>query len=123
MQTIKTLGCEHYCREKKVMIYTPKLKSQHNDTMNYDYETIKTELRNKGYSMSMIADALGCTPVNVHQVCQGKNNSYRVAKAVATVLEQPVEVVFPRTAGYQEKPTFTTTRQQRIEALAQRLAS
>lgn len=91
--------------------------------MNYDYETIKIELMKKGYSMSMIADVLNCTPVNVHQVCKGINNSYRVAKAVATVLEQPVEVVFPRTAGYQQKPTFTTTRQQRVEALAQRLAS
>jgi Ner family transcriptional regulator len=91
--------------------------------MNYDYETIKIELLKKGYSMSMIAAVLKCTPVNVHQVCKGVTSSYRVAKAVATVLEKPVEVVFPQTAGYQETPTFTTTRQQRIEALAQRLAS
>lgn len=90
--------------------------------MNYDYETIKIELRKKGYSMSMIAEVLKCSPVNIHQVCKGTNNSYRVAKAVATVLEQPVEAVFPYTAGYQQVPTFNTTRQQRIDALAQRLA-
>lgn len=86
-----------------------------------DYETIKTELRNKGYSMSMIADALGCTPVNVHQVCQGKNNSYRVAKAVATTLELTVNDVFP--TSYQDVQNFPTSRAERIEALKQRLAS
>jgi Ner family transcriptional regulator len=86
-----------------------------------DYETIKTELRNKGYSMSMIADALGCTPVNVHQVCQGKNNSYRVAKAVAAVLELAVNDVFP--TSYQDVQFFPTSRQERVEALQQRLAS
>ncbi|MFQ3191532.1 MAG: lambda repressor-like predicted transcriptional regulator [Paraglaciecola sp.] len=86
-----------------------------------DYETIKTELRNKGYSMSMIADALGCTPVNVHQVCKGTNNSYRVAKAVATTLELAVNDVFP--TSYQDVQNFPTSRQQRIDDLKQRLAS
>jgi Ner family transcriptional regulator len=85
-----------------------------------DYETIKTQLRNKGYSMSMIAEALGCTPVNVHQVCKGQNNSYRVAKAVAAVLELAVNDVFP--TSYRDIQNFPTSRQQRVEALQQRLA-
>jgi lambda repressor-like predicted transcriptional regulator len=86
-----------------------------------DYETIKTQLRNKGYSMSMIADALGCSPVNVQQVCKGQNNSYRVAKAVAAVLELEVNAVFP--TSYQDVQDFPTSRQERVEALQQRLAS
>jgi lambda repressor-like predicted transcriptional regulator len=86
-----------------------------------DYETIKIELRKKGFSMSMIAAALGCTPVNVHQVCKGQNNSYRVAKAVAAVLELAVNDVFP--TSYQYVQNFSTSRQERVEALKQRLAS
>ena len=88
-----------------------------------DYETIKTELRNKGYSMSMIATALGCTPVNVHQVCQGANKSYRVAKAVSVVLEKPIEEIFPDTVSYHDVHSFANSRQERIDALVQRLAS
>jgi hypothetical protein len=88
-----------------------------------DYETIKTQLRKKGYSMSMIADALDCTPVNVHQVCKGSNNSYRVANAVATVLDKEIKDVFPDVESYQQAEAFSTTREQRIEALQQRLAS
>lgn len=88
-----------------------------------EYETIKTELRKKGYSMSMIADALECTPVNVHQVCKGTNNSYRVAKAVTTVLDLSIEEVFPGVSSYQGVQTFTSSRQQRVEELQQRLAS
>jgi len=86
-----------------------------------DYETIKIELRKKGYSMSMIAAALKCTPVNVHQVCKGTNNSYRVANAVATVLELEVNDVFP--TAYQDVQNFPSTRQERVAALQQRLAS
>ena len=88
-----------------------------------DYETIKTELRIKGYSMSMIADALGCTPVNVHQVCKGSNNSQRVANAVATALDLSIEQVFPDVPSYADPQHFSTSRQQRVEALQQRLAS
>jgi lambda repressor-like predicted transcriptional regulator len=85
-----------------------------------NYETIKTELRKKGFSMSMIAEALGCSPVNVHQVCKGQNNSYRVAKAVAAVLELKVNDVFP--TNYLDIQDFPTSREQRVEELKQRLA-
>lgn len=88
-----------------------------------NYETIKTELTNKGYSMSMIAAALDCSPVNVQQVCKGMNNSYRVAKAVSVVLEKPIEEIFPGNVSYHHVLTFTDSREERIQALAQRLAS
>jgi Ner family transcriptional regulator len=87
-----------------------------------NYETIKTELGNKGYSMSMIAAALKCTPVNVHQVCKRSNSSYRVANAVATALECQIIDVFPDVPSYQNVKVFNTSREERIEALQQRLA-
>jgi hypothetical protein len=88
-----------------------------------DYETIKTELRKKGYSLSMIADALNCSPVNIQQVCKRLNHSHRVANAVATVLELEIKDVFPDVPAYLDVKFFTTSRKERVEALQQRLAS
>ena len=85
-------------------------------------ETIKTELSKKGYSLAMIAAALDCTPVNVQQVVKRLNHSHRVANAIATVLELPIEKVFPDVPSYANPQHFATTRQQRIEELQQRLA-
>ncbi len=88
-----------------------------------DRETIKSELRKKGYSLSMIAAALNCSPVNVQQVVRRLNNSLRVAHAIATALELPIEEVFPDVPSYVDVKHFATSRQERIEALQQRLAS
>ena len=88
-----------------------------------DYETIKTELRKAGYSLSMIADALGCSPVNVQQVCKRDTKSQRVAKAVSTALDKPVSEVFPDIDIYQHAHYFNTSRQQRVDDLRERLAS
>ncbi len=88
-----------------------------------DRETIKFELKKKGYSLSMIADALGCSPVNVQQVLKRLNHSYRVANAVATVLELPISEVFPDVESYKDSQHFAITRKERVEALQQRLAS
>ncbi len=88
-----------------------------------DRETIKTELRKKGYSLSMIAAALNCSPVNVQQVVKRLNNSKRVAHAIATALELSIEEVFPDVPSYTQAHYFATSRQQRVEALQQRLAS
>jgi len=88
-----------------------------------DRETIKFELKKKGYSLSMIADALNCSPVNVQQVIKRLNHSHRVANAIATVLELPITEVFPDVPSYADVEYFATTRKERIEALQQRLAS
>ena len=58
-----------------------------------DRETIKSELRKKGYSLSMIAAALNCSPVNVQQVVKRLTNSLRVATAISAALELPIEKV------------------------------
>jgi hypothetical protein len=87
-----------------------------------DRETIKSELLIKGYSLSMIASALDCTPVNVQQVVRRLNHSHRVASAIATVLELPIEEVFPDVPSYADVQHFTNTRQERIDHLKQRLA-
>lgn len=88
-----------------------------------DRETIKFELKKKGYSLSMIADALGCSPVNVQQVLKRLNHSYRVANAVATVLDLPITEVFPDVPSYADAMHFATTRAERVAQLQQRLAS
>jgi lambda repressor-like predicted transcriptional regulator len=87
-----------------------------------DHETIKTELRKKGYSLSMIAVVLDCSPTNIQQVCKRLNFSHRVANAIATVLELEIKDVFPDVASYQDVQYFATSRQQRIDDLKQRLA-
>lgn len=87
-----------------------------------DYETIKTELSNKGYSMSMIATVLKCSPVNVHQVCKRSNRSYRVANAVAVALECEIADVFPDVESYKNVKVFDTSREERMADLEQRLA-
>lgn len=88
-----------------------------------DHETIKTELRKKGYSLSMIAVALDCSPTNIQQVCKRTNNSLRVANAIATALDLDIKEVFPDVPNYLEVNFLSTTRQQRIDQLKQRLAS
>lgn len=85
-----------------------------------DYETLKIELRKSGYSMSMIAEALNCTPNNVQQICCGAHTSFRVATAVAAALQRDINEVFPAT--YEHARTFDTSRQERIDVLKQRLA-
>tara|TARA_B110000211_G_scaffold54451_2_gene60381 strand:- start:1335 stop:1604 length:270 start_codon:yes stop_codon:yes gene_type:complete len=88
-----------------------------------DYETIKIELSNKGYSMSMIATALKCSPVNIHQVCKRANRSYRVANAIAVVLDKEIKDIFPDVESYHNVKVFDTSREERIADLQQRLAS
>jgi len=88
-----------------------------------EHETIKSELRKKGYSLAMIAAALDCSPTNIQQVCKRLNHSLRVANAIATALELPIKEVFPDIPSYADVQHFSTSRQQRIEALQQRLAS
>lgn len=87
-----------------------------------NYETIKTELRKAGYSLSMIADALGCSPVNVQQVCKRDTKSQRVANAVATALDKSLSEVFPDVETYQAPHYFANSRQQRVDDLRERLA-
>jgi len=87
-----------------------------------DNETMKSELRKKGYSMAMIASALHCSPGNVQQVVSRANHSHRVATAIALVLELPVEEAFPDVPAYKDVKHFTNSRQERIDALEQRLA-
>lgn len=88
-----------------------------------DHQTIKIELRKKGYSLAMIAAALNCSPVNVQQVCKRITSSQRVANAIATALDSTVADVFSDVPGYLIVQSFETSRQERIDNLKQRLAS
>ena len=88
-----------------------------------DHETIKSELRKKGYSLAMVADALECSPVNVQQVVKRLNHSHRVANAIAVVLDLEIKDVFPDVPSYLDVQYFANTRKERVLALQQRLAS
>lgn len=88
-----------------------------------DYETIKTELRKKGYTLAMIAAALNCSPTNVQQVCKRITQSFRVAKAIALALELTVIEIFNDVPSYNNVEHFSTSRKERIQSLQQRLAS
>lgn len=88
-----------------------------------DHETIKSELRKKGYTLAMIAEALNCSPTNIQQVSKRLNHSLRVATAIATALELPIKKVFSDVPSYLDVQHFSTSRKKRVEDLQQRLAS
>ena len=87
------------------------------------HEEIKKALRQKGYTLAMIADALGCSATNVQQVSKRITYSMNVAKAIATVLDKPLLEIFDDVPSYRAPSFSYKHRQQRVEALKQRLAS
>lgn len=56
---------------------------------------IYAELREKGVSARMIAEVLGVANQSVSDVIRNGRGSRRIAEAVSTVLEKPLEQVFP----------------------------
>lgn len=66
--------------------------------MNTDQ--IKRELANRGYDYSMLAAAIGKSPSLVSKVAGRKARSKEVALALAKVIEQPIEAVFPDIEAY-----------------------
>ena len=58
-------------------------------------EDILTNLKEKGYTPTMIAEALKVTPQSVYSVISSGNGSERIAKAIATALGQPFRTIFP----------------------------
>lgn len=67
---------------------------------------IYEKLREKQVSARMIAQVLGVTNQSVSDVIRNGRGSKRIAEAIATVLEKPLDAVFPHYApkqSYQEK--------------------
>ena len=58
-------------------------------------ETIKHQIYDKGYDLSMIAKVLGKSSSLVSKVLNGKARSLVVAQAIAKILEKDINQVFP----------------------------
>jgi orotate phosphoribosyltransferase-like protein len=67
---------------------------------------IKTEIfrrRPQGLTVASIGRSLNVSRQTVSLVIEGKGTSRRVAEAVAAAIELPLEVVFPKFAGCQDR--------------------
>ncbi len=56
---------------------------------------IQAALKKQGFTQSALAKALGVHPMSVSRVIHGKEVSDRVMRAVAKVVGEPVQYVFP----------------------------
>lgn len=81
-------------------------------------ERIRQLLGQHGYNLSRIAKLLDLAPSYVSLVIGRKRQNHRVAIAVATAIERPVDSVFPDVPLYHGP---IKTAKQRDEELAQRL--
>lgn len=68
-----------------------------------DASEIKASLSTRGYSLSLIADAMERSPSLISKVVCRKATSIDVAKAIAKVIGKPLEEVFPDVPGYQRR--------------------
>ncbi|WP_199525394.1 helix-turn-helix domain-containing protein [Pseudoalteromonas sp. bablab_jr011] len=83
-------------------------------------DEIKQALDEKGYSLSILAAALGLNLSHVSSVLYQHTTSYKVASAIAKIIELPVEQVFPGVPAYTKNKD---TRSKKIQALRELLAS
>jgi transcriptional regulator with XRE-family HTH domain len=83
-----------------------------------DVDRIREQLRSRGYNFTQIANVLKVTPNHVSAVARRVRQNHKVAIAIATALEKPVERVFPDVPMY-HGPVMT--QQQREEALSRQL--
>lgn len=83
-----------------------------------DGQRICTELKARGYNFTRIARVLAVSPNHVSAVARRIRLNHRVAIAIATALEVPVDLVFPDVPMY-HGPVMTD--EEREAALARKL--
>lgn len=87
-----------------------------------DKKQIKMELGQRGYDLSMLAEAINKSPSLVSKVLSRQARSKRVAEAVASILEKNIAEVFPDVPEYQHQiPAKTQERAARVEELRAKL--
>lgn len=69
-------------------------------------EHIKAELTKRGYTLTMVAEAIGKSPSLLSKVVSGKAVSYEVASKIATAIEKPLAQVFPGTYALKRQRDF-----------------
>ncbi|KZX01018.1 hypothetical protein JL49_08180 [Pseudoalteromonas luteoviolacea] len=61
---------------------------------------IKQAISNKGYTLSMIADAMSVKPSAISSVVNGTGRSKRIAQAISKIIDKPIESIFPNVSSY-----------------------
>lgn len=82
-------------------------------------EQIHAALHQRSVSASQVADALNVSPQSVSSVIRRGRGSRRIATAIATVLEQPLDHVFP---AYADADRQRRDRAATVRALSQKLS-
>lgn len=72
-------------------------------------EHIKAELTKRGYTLTMVAEAIGKSPSLISKVVSGKAVSYDAATAVAKAIDLPLSMVFPETYEQKNQRGFKKT--------------
>ncbi|KAF7787176.1 hypothetical protein PRUB_a4052 [Pseudoalteromonas rubra] len=84
-------------------------------------DQIKQALSKKGYSLSVMAEAIGVSLTAVSGVISRQTQSLRIAEAIAKVLGKPVGEVFSDCPHYVSPRKHR--RQDQVQAVQQLLAS
>ena len=59
---------------------------------------IRESLQKQNIKIAHLAAALNVTPAQIYNVIRGDTNSKRIHQAIAKLINQPVDVVFPKRA-------------------------
>ena len=85
-----------------------------------NYSEIHDELKENGLSWTIAAEAIGCSPSHLMNVCERRAGSRKVAIAVSALIHRSVETVFPDVPRYKNDPT--AERQIQLKKAKARLA-
>lgn len=87
-------------------------------------DDVKQAIKEQGYTLSMLAEALDVNLATVSSVILGHSRSRRIAESIAKLIGEPLEVVFPDVEAYAYSLFLTPEqRTERVTALKQLLAS
>ena len=67
-----------------------------------NYSAIRTALEGVGLNWTLAAEAIGCSPHHLMNVCARRAESQPAAKALAALIGKEVSDVFPDIPRYQE---------------------
>lgn len=67
-----------------------------------NYSEIHDELKENGLSWTIAAEAIGCSPSHLMNVCYRRAGSRKVAVAVSALIHKDVEEVFPDVPRYKK---------------------
>lgn len=85
---------------------------------------IKDAIAHEGYTLSMVAAALGVNLATVSGVVCGHSQSRRIAEAISIIIKKPIDEVFPDKSAYTNPRVLRgEERKQGIAQLQQLLAA